>query len=158
MPSASRKPAKPKANAATGAAGGPASTQVERAVGPARRAILKGLRDYNRSKLGAVPAKDVAVTLREGGEIVGGIVGQLWCGWLFIQLFWIDEAFRGAERGAELIGKLEDEARAFGATRAYVDTFSFQAPGFYQKQGYRVFGELENFPLGHSRFWLTKTL
>ncbi|RDJ20905.1 GNAT family N-acetyltransferase [Bosea caraganae] len=119
---------------------------------------MKGLRGYNRDKLGKVIFKEVAVTLREGDDIVGGVVGQVWCGWLFIQLFWIDEAFRGGDRGTELIGKLEDEARAVGATHAYVDTFSFQAPGFYEKRGYRIFGELENFPVGHSRFWLTKAL
>lgn len=158
MPSASRKSAKPKTAPVERVAGGRASVQVEPHIGPARRAVLKGLRGYNRSKLGKVTFKELAVTLREGEEIVGGIVGQVWCGWLFIQLFWIDEAFRGGDRGTELIGKLEDEARAFGATQSYVDTFSFQAPSFYQKRGYRIFGELENFPVGHSRFWLTKAL
>lgn len=155
---AKAKPAKPKSAPAVRATGGPASVQVEQHIGPARRAVLKGLRGYNRAKLGKVTFKEVAVTLREGEAIVGGVVGQVWCGWLFIQLFWIDEAFRGADRGTELIGKLEDEARAAGATQAYVDTFSFQAPSFYQKRGYRIFGELENFPVGHSRFWLTKAL
>lgn len=158
MPSASRKSAKPKPAPAGRVANGPASVQVEPHIGPARRAILKGLRGYNRAKLGKVVFKEVAVTLREGDEIVGGVTGQVWCGWLFIQLFWIDEAFRGGDRGTELIGRLEEEARSNGATHAYVDTFSFQAPGFYQKRGYRIFGELENFPVGHSRFWLTKAL
>jgi GNAT superfamily N-acetyltransferase len=158
MPSASRKPAKPRKAPAERVAGAPASIQVEPHIGPARRAIWKGLRGYNRARLGRVTFKEVAVTVREGDDIVGGVVGQIWCGWLFIQLFWIDEAFRGEDRGTELIGKLEDEARAAGATHAYVDTFSFQAPDFYQKRGYRIFGELENFPVGHSRFWLTKAL
>jgi hypothetical protein len=53
---------------------------------------------------------------------------------------------------------LEDEARAFGAKHAYLDTFSFQARPFYEKRGYRVFGTLENYPDAHSRYWMTKSL
>jgi len=52
----------------------------------------------------------------------------------------------------------EDEARHRGAKNAYLDTFSFQAPDFYKKHGYRVFGELQDFPPGHQRHFLTKRL
>lgn len=44
------------------------------------------------------------------------------------------------------------------ARHAYLDTFSFQAPGFYQRAGYRVFGELPDFPAGHRRYFMTKEL
>ena len=53
---------------------------------------------------------------------------------------------------------VEAEARQSGATEAYLDTFSFQAPEFYKKNGYQVFGVLENFPPGHQRYYLTKAL
>jgi hypothetical protein len=52
----------------------------------------------------------------------------------------------------------EAEARQRGAQHAYLDTFSFQAPGFYKKHGYQVFGELQDFPPGHQRYFLTKQL
>jgi GNAT superfamily N-acetyltransferase len=126
--------------------------------GAAKKAIIKGLVRYNRAKLGKQPWKNLAVTLTDDGEIVGGIAGEAWGDWLFIQALWIDERYRGADHGTALIAKLEDEARAFGARHAYVDTFSFQARPFYERQGYRVFGELDEFPPGHQRFWLQKDL
>jgi hypothetical protein len=52
----------------------------------------------------------------------------------------------------------EQEARKNGAKNVYLDTFSFQALDFYQEHGYRVFGELEDFPPGHQRYYLRKEL
>jgi hypothetical protein len=52
----------------------------------------------------------------------------------------------------------EKEAKRRGAKNVYVDTFSFQAPEFYKKIGYREFGRLKDFPVGHHRSWLTKAL
>ena len=52
----------------------------------------------------------------------------------------------------------EDEARKRGAKHAYLDSFSFQAPAFYKKHGYRIFGELQDFPPGHNRHFFTKKL
>ena len=65
---------------------------------------------------------------------------------LFIQLFWIEERFRGKDHGTKLIRAIEEEARRFGATRSYVDTMSFQAPGFYRTCGYKEFGSIEGYP------------
>jgi len=56
------------------------------------------------------------------------------------------------------LAQAEDEARKRGAKKAYLDTFSFQAPEFYKKYGYKVFGELKEFPPGHQRYYLTKEL
>jgi GNAT superfamily N-acetyltransferase len=128
------------------------------AYGPAKRAINKAIARYNRSKLGKLPWKSLAFTLTEGTEFVGGIAGEAWGEWLFIQAFWIDERFRGDNHGSGLIRKIEDEAKAFGAKHAYVDTFSFQARPFYEKHGYHVFGELDRYPPGHARYWLRKDL
>jgi GNAT superfamily N-acetyltransferase len=71
---------------------------------------------------------------------------------------WIREELRGRGYGHRLLASAEDEARRRGAKNAYLDTFSFQAPGFYKKHGYRVFGELHDFPTGHQRYFLTKEL
>jgi hypothetical protein len=37
-----------------------------------------------------------------------------------------------------------------------VDTFDFEARGFYERLGYRVYGELAGFPRGHSHLHLAK--
>ena len=131
---------------------------VERAVGKTKKAVLGGLMRYNNEKMGKQKYKRLAVSLREGSEIVGGIVGEVWTTVLFIQLFWLEQRLRRKGFGAKLIKSIEDEARRFGASRSYVDTMSFQAPGFYHGCGYKEFGSIEGYPGGVTRHWLTKTL
>jgi len=131
---------------------------LEKRYGATQKAVVKGLVDYNRSVLGPQPWKTVAVSVRDGEAIAGGVIGEVWAGWLFIKLLWLHEALRGQDLGSEAIGTLEAEARRLGATQAYVNTFSFQAPDFYRKLGYHEFGRLEGWPLGHSRYWMTKAL
>ena len=131
---------------------------VERTIGKTKKAVLDGLIRYNTEKMGKQKYKRLAVSLRERGKIVGGIVGEVWTNVLFIQLFWIEQKLRGKDYGTKLIGAIEDEARRFGATRSYVDTMSFQAPGFYRSCGYQEFGSIDGYPRGVTRHWLTKSL
>jgi len=77
---------------------------------------------------------------------------------LFIKLFWIDERFRSQDHGTGLIHAIEDEARRYGAVRSYLDTMSFQAPGFYRACGYQEFGTIDGYPGGVTRHWFTKVL
>jgi len=131
---------------------------VEREQGPAKREILKGLRAFNASVLGKIDHRALTITFREGKEIVGGLVGETFLGWFFVALLWVAEEYRGRGLGRKLMEVAEAEARRRGARNVYVDTFSFQAPGFYEKMGYREFGRLDDFPAGHDRRWLTKAL
>ena len=108
--------------------------------------------------MGKQKHKRLAVSLREGNKIVGGIVGEVWTAVLFIQFFWLEQGLRGKNFGTRLIKAIEDEARRIGATRAYVDTMSFQAPGFYRTCGYEEFGSIKGYPGGVTRHWLTKAL
>lgn len=50
----------------------------------------------------------------------------------------------------------EAEALQRGCSRAKLRTFSFQARGFYEKEGYRVVGELEDYPPGETFYWMQK--
>ena len=109
---------------------------VERTIGKTKRAILGGLIRYNTEKMGKQKYRRFAISLRDDGAIVGGIVGEVWTTVLFIQFFWIEERFRGAGHGTKLIETIEAEARRFGAVRSYLDTMSVQAPGFYRACGY----------------------
>jgi len=132
---------------------------VERTYGAAKRAVVNGLTAYNRSKIGPRRYKQLAVTVRDDdGGIVGGVTGILWGEWLFIELLWIDERFRGHDYGTKLLDALGAKAKSLGATNVYVDTMSFQAPEFYRKLGFRDFGRLEGFLDDHTRYWLTKPL
>ena len=131
---------------------------VERTIGATKRAVLGGLIRYNDQKMGKQKYRRFALSLRDQGAIVGGIVGEVWMTVLFIQYFWIEERFRGKGHGTELIEKIEEEARRFGAVRSYLDTMSVQAPGFYRACGYEAFGAIEGYPGGVTRHWFTKAL
>jgi GNAT superfamily N-acetyltransferase len=122
-------------------------------------AVGGGIRDYNRQQAGDGQDKLLCFTLSApGGEVAGGIIGETHWDWFYINLLWVRDDLRGRGYGHGLLEAAEQEARQRGAKHAYLDTFSFQAPGFYEKNGYRVFGELRDFPPGHQRFYLLKEL
>ena len=101
----------------------------------------------------------LAVFLRdESGTIVGGVWGQVNWNWLHIGLVWVAEALRGAGYGKQLIAAIEHAAKKRGCTAAHLDTFSYQARPFYESLGYELFGALDNYPPGHQRFFMKKTL
>ena len=126
---------------------------------PAWEIIGGGITDYNSQQAGDDEGKNLCFVLRSPDqEIVGGVIGATYWNWLYINLMWIKEEFRGRGFGHQLLTLAEQEARQRGAEYAYLDTFSFQAPGFYKKHGYEVFGELNNFPPGHQRYFLSKHL
>jgi len=134
------------------------SISVERTIGTTKRAVLLFNDAATTEKMGKQKYKRLAISLRQGDKIVGGIVGEVWTTVLFIQLFWIERKLRGKDYGTKLIGAIEDEAKRFGATRSYLDTMSFQAPGFYRACGYEEFGSIEGYPGGVTRHWFTKSL
>jgi GNAT superfamily N-acetyltransferase len=98
------------------------------------------------------------VLLGPDSDKLGGIIAATHWDWLYVDLMWLHEDVRGLGFGRRLLEMAEQEARQRGATRAYLDTFTFQAPGFYQNCGYRVFGELPDFPAGHARYYMMKEL
>ncbi len=118
-----------------------------------------GVRDYNVQRAGEGGEQSLCFVLRAPDEeIVGGVIGETHWGWFCITLMWVKEELRGRGYGGRLLSLAEEEARKRGARHAYLDTFSFQAPGFYKKHGYQVFGELKDFPPGHQRYYMTKQL
>jgi ribosomal protein S18 acetylase RimI-like enzyme len=90
------------------------------------------------------------------GSVVGGLLGYTHWRWLFVENLWVAESLRGLGYGKELMRRAECEAFARGCRHAFLDTFGFQALGFYQKLGYEVFGHLEDFPPGHKKYFLQK--
>jgi GNAT superfamily N-acetyltransferase len=90
---------------------------------------------------------------RIGGELRGATIRK----WLHIRHLWVDKALRRRGYGRRLVETAEREAVRRGCHGSWVDTFSFQAPGLYERLGYEAFGELEDFPPGEKRFFLMKT-
>lgn len=94
----------------------------------------------------------------DSGKIVGGLTGYTLWTWLHVRLLAVSPEGRGKGLGTDLLTRAEAEARKRGCKNAFLDTFSFQARPFYEKMGYSVFGELPDFPPGHSRYYLRKEL
>lgn len=93
-------------------------------------------------------------------KFLGGICGYVYMAHsLAVDILWIDPQYRGQGYGAQLLQTLEEMAIVNGARLAHVDTFDFQALGFYQKYGFEVFGVLEDCPKpGNKRYYLKKRL
>jgi ribosomal protein S18 acetylase RimI-like enzyme len=92
------------------------------------------------------------------GETMGGLLGNIWGGWLYITYLWIDEPVRGQGWATRLMDQAEAYGRERGCHSATLDTHSFQARPFYEKRGYEVFGTLDDYPKGHKKFFLKKRL
>jgi GNAT superfamily N-acetyltransferase len=94
----------------------------------------------------------------EAGIIVGGLIGNTYWGWLYVNVLWISEALRGQGYGRKLLHQAEAIAIERGCHHAHLDTMSFQALPFYLKEGYTQYGQLDDMPTGHSRYFLQKAL
>jgi len=124
-----------------------------------RQFIVNGVDYYNIGVTNLPDYLPVNFVLRgERGDVLGGILGQLWGGWLQITYLWVGKAARGQGYGARLVQEAEAYARSRGAVGATVETHSFQARPFYERLGYEVFGTLAGYPPGHAKFFLEKSL
>jgi GNAT superfamily N-acetyltransferase len=94
----------------------------------------------------------------ENGALLGGAWGYVNWNWLFVGLVWLSDDLRGGGYGRQMITTLEDAARERGCQYAHLDTFSYQARPFYEGLGYEVFATLDDYPPGHQRFFMKKSL
>jgi GNAT superfamily N-acetyltransferase len=121
--------------------------------------IGQGISAFNTQQAGEDNGQNLCFILKTPeDEVVGGIIGATHWNWFYINLMWIQKDLRIQGYGSKLLEMAEEEARKRGAEKAYLDTFSFQAPEFYSKHGYKVFGELKDFPPGHKRFYMEKAI
>ena len=123
-------------------------------------ALSEGLERFNLTVPAGRPREKtpLAVFIRDDGRIVGGAYGDTHYEWVYLSLLWVDSALRGTGWGRRLVGQFETVAVGRGCLAAWVDTYRFQAPGFYERLGYREFGRLEDFPPGSARLFYWKPL
>ena len=93
----------------------------------------------------------------EAAAVRAALFGHVYAGWLFVKYLWVHAELRGGGIGRSLMAEAERRALALGCHSAWVDTFSFQAPGFYQKFGYKEFARLD-YPPEHQRIFFKKSL
>ncbi len=120
-------------------------------------AIREMLRDYNARFIGRPAWLPLVLTALDGDdELAGGLVGEYGLGWLHINLLAVSPDRRRTGIGAQLLEQAEAWARSRGALGVNLDTIEFQALAFYQRLGYRMFGEQADNPPGFTRFYLEK--
>ncbi|MEV0976732.1 GNAT family N-acetyltransferase [Streptomyces sp. NPDC049915] len=144
--------------------------RIEARVDKERRHLLRSrLREANtaaspvlRALRGTPDERDAPLhlwALDGAGDLAGGLVGRTWAGWLHVDHLWVAERHRGAGLGSRLLARAERLARTDRAcTAVRLETWDFQAPGFYAKQGYEVVCEIPDYPPGITEYTLVKRL
>ena len=122
------------------------------------QAILAPLIEYNQAQTGRVGAEKLAILIKdETGKTEGGLYAKVSGQWLFVELLVVPEIARGQGMGSKLMNMAQALAREKGCQGIWLDTFSFQAPEFYLRLGFSIFGELKDYPVaGHNRFFMQK--
>lgn len=121
--------------------------------------IGDGLNAYNFDAAGPFNEQDLWIVAHDAnGELAGGLKGTSEYSWLFVAWLWVSAEQRQRGLGVQLLAKAEEVASQRGCIGVYLDSYTFQAPEFYKRQGYEEFGRIEDFPPGHARVWLKKRL
>ncbi|MET8855401.1 GNAT family N-acetyltransferase [Streptomyces sp. NPDC004579] len=94
--------------------------------------------------------------LDETGALAGGLAGHTWTTWLHVTYLWVDDRHRGTGLGTRLLTQAERTATERGCHAARLETWDFQAPDFYRKQGYEVVSVIPDYPPGITEYTLTK--
>ena len=134
--------------------------EIKEAASPGEtEAIDEGLREFNEQFSEADNHQKLVIVLRdEKGKLAGGLLGDTAWRWLHIGTLWIRADLRHLGYGCKLMVAAEQEAIRRGCLHSHLETHDFQALGFYQKNGYSVYGQLNDFPPKHVKFFLKKEL
>ena len=121
--------------------------------------IRESLNQFNKEIVGDDGHKPFnIVEYDENGDVIGGILGGTYWGWMYIDILWVQEDFRHKGIGSKLLEEAEKEAIQRGCHHVHLDTMSWQAPDFYKKHGYEIVGILPDIPSGNQKYLLMKVL
>ena len=117
------------------------------------------VRSYNRSKREAAKSKSLSLYVEDdSGEVLAGLVAETFGNWLEIEYLFVKEDIRGQGIGSQLLQRAESEAKKRNCRFAFVNTYQFQAPAFYQKYGYKEVFTLKDYPYTGQRHYYQKDL
>ena len=123
------------------------------------RFVTESLALYNVAATGQESWYPVGFFLKSSrGEWLGGLLGNIWGGWLHVSHLWMAAPVRRCGNGSRLLQAAEEYAIERGCFAATLETASFEARPFYEKLGYEVFAALEDYPPGHTKYYLRKRL
>jgi GNAT superfamily N-acetyltransferase len=125
-----------------------------------RRIIDDGLSGHNVEQAGYWDTRPLAVLVQDpaSGRTLGGLIGRTSLGLLFVDLVFLPTELRGRDIGSRILRMAEEEGLRRGCRAAVLYTISFQAPGFYERHGWREFGRIACDPPGTARVFMTKAL
>lgn len=124
-----------------------------------KKALVEGMLSYHASNGHPRKSEIFSIILKDKSEkVLGGVIVSFLWNAMEIQTLWVDELLRDKGYGTKLMTMVEEEAIKRGCTIAYTNTFSWQAPEFYEKLGYILYGKLDNFPKGNSLSYFYKNL
>lgn len=124
-----------------------------------RRIVSDGLRAHNQTLAGEYDRHAVTLLARDQTDaVIGGLIGQRIWGWLHVEMLWVAERWRGQGVGGDLLAAAEAQALEAECVGVYLETFDFQAPDFYRRRGYTVTGVHDEFPPGHTHYYMQKRL
>ena len=117
------------------------------------------IRSYNRSKRETAESEPLNLYVEdEHGQLLAGLVAETFGNWLEIEYLFVKEDLRGQGIGSQLLHQAESEAKMRNCRFAFVNTYQFQAPAFYQKQGYQEVFILKDYPYTGQRHYYQKDL
>ena len=121
--------------------------------------IREALKHFNDAQVGSDNHTPInIVEYDKEGNVIGGIIGGTYWGWMHIDVLWVHEDFRKKGIGSKLLVEAENEAIRRGCHHVHLDTMSWQAPEFYLNHGYKVIGILPDIPDGNKKYMLQKSL
>jgi GNAT superfamily N-acetyltransferase len=124
-----------------------------------KQAVTDHLDMYNVGVTGFTEYSPVNLFLRDDGdEVQGGLLAAIWGGVMYVRILWVARALRGKGHGQRLLAAAEPRAIERGCRHVFLDTFNFQAPDFYVKQGSEIYARADDWPVGHAHFFLRKAL
>ena len=117
------------------------------------------IRSYNRSKREVAESEPLNLYVEDdSGELMAGLVAETFGNWLEIEYLFVKEDLRGQGIGSQLLQQAESEAKKRNCRFAFVNTYQFQAPAFYQKYGYKEVFTLKDYPYTGQRHYYQKDL
>jgi len=122
--------------------------------------VIRGVDNHNLAVTGLPDYYPVRFFVKgRDGEVVGGLLGDIWGGWLHVGSLWVSESIRGRGYGTELMARAHQYALEKSCTHAFLQTGSYEARPLYEALGYNVYAELKNHPARpHSRYFMLKRL
>ncbi|MEM8809236.1 MAG: GNAT family N-acetyltransferase [Cyanobacteria bacterium P01_G01_bin.38] len=138
----------------------PPDIQIDESLSSAEADLLsKHIDDYNAKKTGHYDEHLLQLAARDpAGNLLGGLTGSTGFQWLYIHILWVEENYRDRNIGSSLVTYAEQLGLTRGCRASCLMTFSFQAKAFYEKLGYTIFGQLDDYPESHTLHFMRKQL